>query len=268
MENLKRALKIILIIIGFLFFNILIDIIAGSFVPGFVAQTVTGDAQNEKDFAAYGILSGQIAKLIILAVFIKIRDKSFRNNLNRSYIQGEKIGKPIKLVGVGLGTVGFGLLLTNIIMKAFAGTELLQSALDLMENAFKVNGPIDGLILILAVVVGAPVVEELLFRGVLYEEIRKETSLKITMFLTALIFGLYHFNILQTPNTFFMGLVLAYVYHKERSIKASIIVHAVNNSMVMVPILDQGLSPIGIVTYVALISIGLYSLKNLNKKQI
>ena len=164
MENLKRALKIILIIIGFLFFNILIDIIAGAFVPDFVAKTVTGDAQNAKDFAAYGILAGQIVKLIILAVFIKIRDKSFRNNLKRSYIQGEKIGKPIKLVGVGLGTVGFGLLLTNIIMKAFAGTELLQSALDLMENAFKVNGPIDGLILILAVVIGAPVVEELLFR--------------------------------------------------------------------------------------------------------
>lgn len=266
MENLKRALKIILIIIGFLFFNILIDIIAGAFVPDFVAKTVTGDAQNAKDFAIYGILSGQTAKLIILAIFIKIRDKRFKNNLNRNYIQREKIGKPIKLVGVGLGTVGFGLLLTNIIMKAFAGTELLQSALDLMENAFKVNGPIDGLILILAVVVGAPVVEELLFRGVLYEEIRKETSIKMTIFLTALLFGLYHFNIVQTPNTFFMGLVLAYVYHKERSIKAPIIVHAVNNSMVMVPILDQGLSPIGIVTYVVLISIGLYSLKNLNKR--
>lgn len=268
MENLKRALKILLIIIGFLFFNILIDIIAGALVPRFVAKTATGDALDAEDFAAYGILTGQIVKLIILAIFIKIRDKSFRNNLNRSYIQGEKIDKPIKLVGVGLGTVGFGLLITNIIMRVFVGTELLQSALDLMENAFKVNGPIDGIIIILAVVVGAPVVEELLFRGVLYEEIRKVTSLKITMFLTAMIFGLYHFNILQTPNTFFMGLVLAYVYHKERSIKAPIIVHAVNNSMVMVPILDQGLSPIGIATYVALISIGFYSLKSLNKKDI
>lgn len=159
-------------------------------------------------------------------------------------------------------------MLTNLITKVFQGSALLKSAFDLMENAFKVNGPLDGIILIFVVVVGAPIVEELLFRGVLFEEVRKETSFKLTIFLTALAFGIYHFNILQTPNTFCMGLVLGYVYYKTRSIKASIIVHATNNILVMIPILDQGLSAIGFIIYAALISIGLYSLKNLNKKTI
>lgn len=268
MEKTKRFIKTFLIIIGFLIFNIFIDAIVGLFVPGFISNIKTGNILNSKDFAAYGILAGQILKMIILTFFIKKRNKAFVAKLNRRYIQMEKIDKPIKLVGVGLGTVGFGIMFTNIITKVFAGSELLKSANDLMESVFKVNGPLDGIIIIFAVVFGAPIVEEILFRGVLFEELKKETSLKMTIFLTALVFGIYHFNILQTPNTFFMGLVLAYVYHMERSIKAPIIVHAVNNSLVMVPILDQGLSPIGIVIYVALISIGLYSLKNLNKKTI
>lgn len=87
---------------------------------------------------------------------------------------------------------------------------------NLVVRHSQVNGPLDGIIIIFAVVIGAPIVEEILFRGVLFEELKKETSFKMTIFLTALVFGIYHFNILQTPNTFFMGLVLGYVYYKTK----------------------------------------------------
>ena len=87
---------------------------------------------------------------------------------------------------------------------------------NLVVRHSQVNGPLDGIIIIFAVVIGAPIVEEILFRGVLFEELKKETSFKMTIFFTALVFGIYHFNILQSPNTFFMGLVLGYVYYKTK----------------------------------------------------
>lgn len=62
-----------------------------------------------------------------------------------------------------------------------------------------------------------------------------------------------------------MGLVLAYVYYKTRSIKASIIVHATNNILAMIPFLDQGLSPVGICIYTAFLIIGIYSLITLRR---
>ena len=137
--------------------------------------------------------------------------------------------------------------------------------MELLEKAFTAKGPIDGIIILLVVAIGAPLVEELLFRGVLFEELNRECSVKATIFLTALIFGCYHFNIIQSPNTFFMGLVLAYVYYKTRSIKASIIVHATNNILAMIPFLDQGLSPLGICIYIVFLIIGIYSLITLRR---
>ena len=63
-----------------------------------------------------------------------------------------------------------------------------------------------------------------------------------------------------------MGLVLAWTYYKTRSIKASIIIHATNNILALIPIIDQGLSPIGIGIYIIFMVIGVYSLNTLRQK--
>ena len=260
-----KFLKSLLIIVLFLAFNIIIDVLTGVFIPGLLAVLKTGDFLKSANYMVYGLLAGQLVKLTILAIYMDKRDKAFYRNFGQRYIKNEKLENPLRFVGIGLGTVGFGLLLTNIIMKAMAGTELLTSALKLMENAFNANTNLDSLVLILTVAVGAPIVEELLFRGVLFEELNRYVSVKTTIFLTALIFGLYHFNILQSPNTLVMGLVMAWTYYKTRSIKASIIIHATNNILALIPIIDQGLSPIGLGIYIIFMVIGIYSLNTLRQ---
>lgn len=261
-----KFLKSLLIIVLFLAFNIIIDALTGVFIPGLIAVIKTGDFLKSDNYLVYGLLAGQLVKLTIFAIYMDKRDKTFYRNFGQRYIKNEKLENPLRFVGIGLGTVGFGLLLTNIIMKAMAGTDLLTSALKLMENAFNAQTNLDGLVLILTVAVGAPIVEELLFRGVLFEELNRYVSVKTTIFLTALIFGLYHFNILQSPNTLVMGLVMAWTYYKTRSIKASIIIHATNNILALIPIIDQGLSPIGIGIYIIFMVIGIYSLNTLRQR--
>lgn len=265
MEKFKKIVKIFFIIISFLLINIAIDATTGAFVPMVVSILKTGDPANSLNYMVYGLFFGQLVKFTILVFYMEKRDKTFRLKLDRPYILKEKIEKPIKLVGIGFGTIGFGLILTNIIMKAFEDTDLMKAALDLMENAFKGESPLDGIIIIIVIAIGAPVVEELLFRGVLFEEINRETSKKMTIFLTAFIFGIYHFNIIQTPNTFFMGLVLAYLYEKTKSIKAPMIVHATNNIMATIPLIDRGLSIEGLIIYGIFIIIGIYSFKTLRQ---
>lgn len=258
MDKLKRGIKTFFIIMAFVLINVLIDALTGAAVPSLIAILMTGDPLNSIDYLAYGLLAGQLVKFSILVFYIEKRNY---RALDKRYIQRGKLAEPIKLVGIGLGTVGFGLTLTNIIMKVFENTELLMAAQDLMENAF--NG-VGILVIFIVAVVGAPIVEELLFRGVLFEEIRNECSLKMTIFLTALVFGIYHFNIIQTPNTFFMGLVLAYVYYKTGTIKSPIIIHATNNILATIPIIDQGLTPLGISINIVFIMVGLYSLRKIS----
>lgn len=266
MERFKKGIKVLFIIIAFLFANVIIDVFTGASIPSIIAGIMDGDILKASDYIVYGLLVAQLIKLTILYFYIEKRDKTYRNQLDRPFILNGKITNPIPLFGIGLGTVGFGQIFVNIIMKVFAGTDQLNSAMKLLEKAFSAKGLIDGIVILLVVAIGAPLVEELLFRGVLFEEIKKESSTKTTIFLTALIFGFYHFNIIQSPNTFFMGLVLAYVYFKTKSIKGSIIVHATNNIIAMIPILDQGLSPIGLSIYGTFLIIGIYSLITLRQK--
>ena len=260
-----KILKAFFIIISFLAVNILIDALTSAFVPMLMATISSKPVSESMSYVVYGLLAGQIVKALILFFFIKRRKKKFNKEYYTDYIKNDRIEKPLRFVGIGLGTVGFGLILTNLIMKSLEGTQILQNALDLMENAFSGQGTIYGLVVLLVVVIGAPLVEALLFRGVLFEELDRVVSRKTTIILTALIFGIYHFNILQTPNTVVMGLVLAFAYQRTRSIKAPIIIHATNNILATIPIIDQGFTPLGFVIYGVFLIIGIYSLKTLRQ---
>lgn len=56
----------------------------------------------------------------------------------------------------------------------------------------------------------APVCEELLFRGFLYQSFLRFGQ-NFAVFFSALLFGLYHANIVQTPFAFVLGILLGYV---------------------------------------------------------
>ena len=256
MEIFKKSFKSFFIIMAFFLANLLIDSLSGGIVPRLMAIAIGGGAIN---YIIYGVFVGQIIKSIVLIFYVKNRKK----NCSGEYIKNEKVKNPLIYIGIGLGTVGFGRLLVNATLKILEGSSLVTDAFDIFEQAFSANTPIDGLVIIFVVVIGAPIVEEYLFRGVLFEELAKICSSKATIFLTALVFGIYHFNIVQTPNTFFMGLVMAYVYYKTRSIKAPIIIHATNNILAMVPFLDLGLTPLGIGLYIALLIIGIRALRQI-----
>lgn len=72
-----------------------------------------------------------------------------------------------------------------------------------------------------------PVAEELLFRGLLLRTLECRGK-RFTIFATALMFGMFHGNILQSPFAMWVGLVLAYVT-LEYSIVWAMVLHIFNN---------------------------------------
>ena len=84
----------------------------------------------------------------------------------------------------------------------------------------------------LMVVICAPIVEELLFRGFLFSQLRT-TKLGIygSIILTSLIWTSIHlqYDLLLLIPIFFLGLLLGYLMHKYNSLYLVIIVHAVHN---------------------------------------
>lgn len=83
---------------------------------------------------------------------------------------------------------------------------------------------------IVSIVILAPVVEELLFRGAMQGHllrIWKKPALSIVV--PALIFGAVHGNPVQIPFAFVTGLALGWVYYRTGSLVPGMLMHFINN---------------------------------------
>ncbi len=91
----------------------------------------------------------------------------------------------------------------------------------------RVAGSSDTFSLFLYASVLAPVWEELLFRGYVLRTLRPYGK-RFAIWGSAILFGLFHGNLLQTPYALLMGLVLGYVT-VEYSIHWAVLLHLFNN---------------------------------------
>lgn len=81
----------------------------------------------------------------------------------------------------------------------------------------------------IAVVIGAPFAEEILFRGFLYGGLRRYMPMLPALLLSGFIFSMAHFNVgLLIPFTL-VGAVLAYIYERTGTLYAAIAVHLLFN---------------------------------------
>jgi len=80
--------------------------------------------------------------------------------------------------------------------------------------------------------VAAPLLEEMLFRGVMLRSFLAQYSRKQAILWSSLIFGLAHLNAYQFVTAFVLGLVLGWLYERTHSLWPSIILHAAFNAFV------------------------------------
>jgi membrane protease YdiL (CAAX protease family) len=79
--------------------------------------------------------------------------------------------------------------------------------------------------------VAAPVLEEVLMRGVLLRGLLRNYQPAVAIGQSALLFGIFHFNPAQSLNAFFMGLLLGWVYYRSRSLWLCIGLHGLYNAL-------------------------------------
>lgn len=84
---------------------------------------------------------------------------------------------------------------------------------------------------LLAGAVAAPVLEELLFRGVILNGLLRSQQPWVAIGQSALLFGLIHFNPAQSASAAVLGLLLGWLYYRTRSLGLCIALHAINNGI-------------------------------------
>ena len=82
----------------------------------------------------------------------------------------------------------------------------------------------------LTVGITGPILEEVLFRGIILDGFLNRYKPGKAIFWSAMLFGLFHMNPWQFIPAFLIGLLLGYIYLKTRSLIPVIFIHIINNS--------------------------------------
>lgn len=139
------------------------------------------------------------------------------------------------VVGVGVGVGGYLLVIGWVIIWTlfFGEPEPVEQMLldDLGSSAFVV------VLTYVAVVLMAPVVEELIYRGVLFQAARRRLGLFGGVALSALVFTVVHVELFQPfqpvglGGLLLLGAWLALMFHRSGSLTVPIVGHAVFNAI-------------------------------------
>lgn len=108
--------------------------------------------------------------------------------------------------------------------------EWLEAFMESMKNMMRVD-----VITLLTLAVAAPILEELIFRGIILEGFLKRYSPTKAIIWSSVLFGLAHMNPWQFISAFAMGILLGWVYHRTQSLWPCIFIHFVNNFLAFIP---------------------------------
>ena len=97
---------------------------------------------------------------------------------------------------------------------------------------------------LLMIILLAPIIEELVFRGFLYSYLKQKIGFKGALFLSALLFALFHFSPSQgisnfplLSSLFILALYLGFLYERQSSLLSPIALHMTFNSISVMRIL-------------------------------
>lgn len=140
-------------------------------------------------------------------------------------------------VAASAATVGLSILITSVVLPALgeaAGADMTPSATAVLGRL--VDTPRRLVVALVVVAVLAPLVEELIFRGLLFGWLQGAVGGGTALLVTTVLFGVAHSNpaspeVATILGTGALGLVLGYARLRTGSIWPSVVAHAVNNGV-------------------------------------
>ena len=243
-QPLFTRLGTLLLIIGmvvFFFISQLIGIyIAGKLVLPTAKSATVGDifffGSNDGTVVSISIMIGCVLLVAISALVIRVRGGNLKQYLAL---------RPFSLA-VGMGMIG-------LLLIFMIGSQALTYVLDKSPLAF-----VDPLyqsvssvwLLIFAMVIVAPIYEELIFRGILWSAIAEQFTSPpdteyrgaiVASLVTSLIFAVIHlqYGIYEISTIVVLALLFCYARIKSGSLILPILLHIINNGVAMWQYLAQ-----------------------------
>lgn len=136
---------------------------------------------------------------------------------------------------LAITTLGMGSILIS--SSAAAITNALMHAFSLKTSEVAApEGMLQTIVFLLTYIVIAPVTEEILFRGIILERLRRYGDV-FAILSSAMMFSLLHAALQSFPSAFISGVIFALISIYSGSPLSSMIVHAANNAISVISII-------------------------------
>jgi membrane protease YdiL (CAAX protease family) len=160
-------------------------------------------------------LEGIISLLVIYFIRRKITKKT---SLNIQYPSLKII--PFVMTGTVAITIGI----------VFPFSDLIPMP-EIVAEAFKEAIGHTSIYTFILMVIVAPVLEELAFRGIMLDGMLSKYSPLKSILISSILFGIVHLNPWQFIDGFIVGIFIGWIYYKTQNVSFAIIVHASVNAI-------------------------------------
>ena len=199
------------------------------------------------------LLSGVIVLLVFWLVFL-IRKKKFSEEVCIRSIPVKGI-LPVVLLAACCNVI------TSVIISFIPWPE------SWMESYMANSSAIDNSIVAwITAVLMAPVLEEIVFRGLMYTRLKKGLPAILAAVFTSLVFGIVHGTVIWAIYTFIFSLVLIWVFERFQSLAACILLHmAYNLSGMAMSLIPEDASVMVLILFVVSIAVAVLMYKQIVK---
>lgn len=138
-----------------------------------------------------------------------------------------------RLLKFGLAKLDFVIILWGTIMVLATGVVIEpllnlfpETYLDRLGNIMAAGGW-----MMFTSIVIAPIMEEILFRGILQDALMRKYGVFVGILIASAVFGIVHLIPQQVVNAFMIGIVLGYIYYRTGALLPVILIHCINNAI-------------------------------------
>ena len=156
------------------------------------------------------------------------------------------------IAGMAIAILGISIVVNNVVEALSVAFPEWLAEFEALEEAAGLTD-INAIMLIYACIFG-PIVEELGFRGICIEHLKRSTGFWGTCIIQAILFGAVHMNKMQASYAFLVGMLLGYVYLKTGNLVLTSMMHMIYNFCGgMVEYGMEGIPQTPVITFVILV---------------
>lgn len=201
-----------------------------------------------------GIIPCILADILVIIIGLKVTRLNFRRDIFK------KVKYSKKIIPLGVMSVGGILLISTTIYIIYSTIiQVVGLTIPAPDFTFPSSKSMQAIYILYICILG-PILEEIIFRGIVLNTIKKYGAFTAIIF-TSIIFSMFHLNLVQFMTPLLLGILLAFVTIKTESTVPAIIIHIFNNTIAtLITFLSEYSQVLSTIISTCIIFLGIFAL--------